>query len=322
MRYVKNNKMKDKKSQEQLQANMHFTHGKTCYNTITMRYFTLSALQKRFSTEEKCLRTIFLRKYPNGVTCKTCKKVTKHFKIRKRPCYSCSICGNHVYPLKGTIFQNTHIALKLWFYAIFLMTSTRAGISAKQVERQLGVNYRTAWRMMHQIRKLMEQASPTELHGTVEIDETYIGGRWRNRRGRWNHGIEGKQAVMGMVERGGSVIMRHVISTGKRALFEQIEKHIPTTEHLMTDDYISYKNLYKLGYKHGVINHSEGKYRKGDIYTQNIEGVWSHLKRGLTGVYRKVSAKHLQKYCEEFAFRYNNRHRPSEMFDVLLSQIS
>lgn len=287
-----------------------------------MRYFTHSDFLKKFSSQSQCLKTILVRKYPYGSICSKCKKVTKHYKLRKRPCYSCSKCGNHLYPLSGTIFEKSRTPLPTWFYAIFLMTSTRAGISAKQLQRQTGVSYKTAWRMSHQIRKLMQQANPTDISGTIEVDEAFIGGRIQNNKRKWYGNQDPKEVVIGMVERGGSVIVRHVVSRGARALLEQIQDYIPVNSHVMTDDYRGYSKLKKLGYKHGVISHSEFKYKIDETYTQNIENFWSHLKRGLTGVYRKVSPKHLQKYCEEFAFRYNHRKNPSQMFDVLISKAS
>ncbi len=286
------------------------------------RYYTLSAFLKQYSSQNKCLKTIFLRKYPNGVTCKKCTKITKHYKLRNRPCYACSQCGTQIYPLAGTIFEKSTTPLPTWFYAIFLMTSTRAGISAKQLQRQTGVTYKTAWRMFHQIRKLMQSANPLGVSGVVEIDETYVGGKAKNNKRKSFGTINDKEVVMGMVERGGNVVVKHIESSGRIALFEQIHFHVKPNSQIMTDELQGYKLLSKYGFQHKFVKHGLYEYRKGDCYTQNIENVWSHFKRGIYGVYRKVSSKHLQKYADEFAFRYNNRHRPSEMFDVLLSQIS
>jgi len=168
----------------------------------------------------------------------------------------------------------------------------------------------------------MQSAAPDQVSGVVEIDETYVGGKAKNRKTKWYEGYVVKEVVMGMVERKGSVIVKHILSSGKRALFEQIEKHVDPNALIMTDELLSYKNLPKHGYKHKFVNHQSYQYRDGDCYTQNIENVWSHFKRGIYGTYRKVSPKYLQEYADEFAFRYNNRHRPSEMFDVLLSQVS
>lgn len=286
--------------------------------------FTISQFLQRFPTDESCLEEIKNTRWPNGlIPCLKCDKETKHYKVTKRTAYACEFCGSHVFPLARTIFDKTTTSLRLWFYAIYLMTQTRSGISAKQLQRELGVTYKTAWRMFKQIRALMADGSGDPLDGEVEVDETFVGGKAKNRKKEWHQGIEEKQKeiLMGMVKRDGKVYIKHIPNTGKWTLLEQIKGHISPKARIYTDDYQGYTQLRYNGYDHNSVNHNAGEYVKGEVHTQNIENVWSHLKRGITGVYRIVSAKYLQAYADEFAFRYNNRHAQGKMFDLLLNQV-
>lgn len=197
------------------------------------------------------------------------------------------------------------------------MAQTRAGISAKQLQRELGVTYKTAWRMFKQIRTLMADTSQMPLSGTVEIDETYIGGKAR--RSEWGPD-KPKQIVMGMVERGGKAYLKHVPNTGKWTLLNQIRANVSPYARVFTDENPGYTHLPKFGYAHQSVNH-QTEYVRGEVHVQNMEGVWSHLKRGIKGVYRFVSKKYLQAYADEYAFRYNHRRESSRMFDLILNQV-
>ncbi len=283
--------------------------------------FTLSQFLDRFPNDTACLEEIKQLRYPNGIDCPKCKKVTPHHKITKRQAYACQWCGNHIYPLAGTVFEKTTTSLKLWFYAIYLMAQTRAGISAKQLQRELGVTYKTAWRMFKQIRMLMSEASDnTPLDGTVEIDETYVGGKYR-KKGAWRGDNEQKQIVMGMVKRGGKAYLRHIPNTGKWTLLKQIQEHVSPQARVFTDEFRGYDCLPKFGYVHDSVKHMADEMVRGEVYTQNIENIWSHLKRGINGVYRVVSKKYLQAYADEYAFRYNHRLVCGGMFDLILREI-
>lgn len=283
--------------------------------------FTISQFLKRFPNDEACIEEIKILRYSDGITCPKCGKITNFYKIKGRTAYSCSLCGTHVYPLAGTIFDKTTTSLRLWFYAIYLMAQTRAGISAKQLQRELGVTYKTAWRMFKQIRMLMDNSKGTPLSGTVEIDETYIGGKGMN-KSRWTQGMGGeeKEVVMGMVERKGKAYLKHIPNTGKWTLLKQIKENVSPQTRVITDEYRSYTQLPKYGYPHDFVNHQE-TYVRGDIHTQNIENIWSNFKRGLRGVYRNVSKKYLQAYADEYAFRYSNRLSTGKMFDLILAQV-
>lgn len=286
--------------------------------------FTISQFLERFSTDEKCLEEIKNTRWSNGlIPCNKCGKETKHYKLENRKAYSCEFCRSQVYPLAGTIFDKTTTPLKLWFYAIYLMTQTRSGISAKQLERELGVTYKTAWRIFKQVRALMADGSGNPLDGVVEVDETFVGGKAKNRKNEWRQSemADQKEILMGMVQRDGKVYIKHIPNTGKWTLLQQIKENISPQARIMTDEWRGYNQLSQYGWEHGSVTHSASQYVKGDIHTQNIENVWSHLKRGITGVYRFVSAKYLQAYADEFAFRYNNRRSKENMFDVLLNQV-
>lgn len=282
--------------------------------------FTLQDFDSRFPDENACIDEIFRLRYPMGVECTSCNKITKYYKLKGRKAYSCEFCRTQIHPLAGTIFEKSTTSLKLWFHGLFLMTQTRSGISAKQLERMLGVTYKTAWRMFKHIRTLMADTDIIPLDGTVEIDETYIGGKPRLHE--FGEGIKDKEIIMGMIKRDGKAILKQIENTGKWALIEQIDKYVSPKARVITDQYAGYRQLRKRGWKHDFVNHNITFFTKGDIHTQNAENVWSHLKRGIYGVYRHVSKKYLQAYADEYAFRYNNRKESESMFDILLSQIS
>lgn len=287
-----------------------------------MNKFTLSEFNKRFPDDDACLEEIKGYRWPQGITCPQCKKITKFYRVTGRTAYACEFCGTHIFPLAGTIFEKTTTSLKSWFFAMYLMTQTRAGISSKQLERMLGVTYKTAWRMAKQIRMLMAETNPTLLTGDVEVDETFVGGKGKSRAYSWTQGIENKEVVMGMVQRDGKAYLKHVPNSGKWTLITQIIRHVDPKAHIITDEFPAYKYLMTYGYTHDSVNHSNRQYVSGKIHTQSIENIWSHLKRGIYGVYRVVSKKYLQAYVDEFAWRYNNRFNSGEMFNNLLKQVA
>ena len=208
---------------------------------------------------------------------------------------------------------------------MFCMIHSKGGISAKELQRQLGCTYKTSWRMLHQIRKLMADNSGEVLKGTVEVDETWVGGN-STRKGKpwWSNWKEIPQTtVMGFVERDGRVRTTVIEDTSKLTFFTQVKKHVDLNARLITDAHTSYRGLKKLGYDHSAINHTYHYVDKEDrtIHTQTIEGFWSQLKRGIIGTYRHVSPQHLQKYCDEFGFRYTHTKRQGEMFGILLGKL-
>lgn len=282
---------------------------------------SLGTFLKKYGTNDKCLEAIFKLRYPNDIYCTICKQNTKFYKISGRQVYQDSF-NHQISPLAGTIFEKSSTPLQYWFYAIFIMAVTRSGVSAKQLQRELGVTYKTAWRMFQQVRKLMAQDNGL-LDGVVEIDETYVGGKGKNRAKVANFNEIPKEIVWGAVERNGKAYLKHIPNTGKWTLIQQVKEHINPKAFLMTDELPAYKRLYEFGFdNHQSVTHSQREYVRGNVYNNNVENIWSHLKRGIYGVYRVVSKKYLQAYVDEYAFRYNNRNNQEKMFETLLKQVA
>ncbi len=289
-----------------------------------------------FMDDATCLDYLVGKLYPEGIFCPKCGKVTKHHRLTNRPAYSCQFCAHHEYPLKGTIFEGSSTSLRLWFQAMYLMASTRCGISAKQLEREIGVSYPTAWRMFKLIRSLLDQDADL-FSGTVEMDTAYIGGRGMWRHGPQRPGSPGpddpyKTPVFGIVQRGtktpdGKKVMRHgkvhakVESHPGKRLRANVYPKVETGSTVYTDEWQAFRQLNDL-YTHGAVDHSKKVYVSGDVHVQTIEGFWSLVKRGISGVYHGVSSKHLQSYLDEYVFRYNNRDATGRgMFDAFLSRV-
>lgn len=282
-----------------------------------MKTYTIKDFEKQFPNDDACLDFLFKARYPEGVTCPKCQKVTNHYRIANRKVYSCEFCGNHISPTAGTIFHKSDTPLKSWFHAMFLMASTKTGISAKQLERELGVTYKTAWRMFTQIRKLMnENVNP--LSGQVEVDETYIGGRKRGKRGR---GASGKSIVMGMVERNGNAIAQVIPNAKSKTLLPMVEARVARENKtiIFTDEFPSYKNVEKLGYGHEIVQHAAKQYVFGSAHVNTVEALWSTIKRGIDGVNHSVSPLYLQSYLDAYVYRYNHRKDETPIFRTLLN---
>lgn len=283
-----------------------------------MEKYTTANFEKDFPTDDACLDWLFSARWPDGVVCGKCQKVTPHYRIQGRPCYSCEFCGEQAYPMSGTIFQDSHLPLRLWFKALGQMAVTRCGISARQLARDLGIRPNTALRMWKQIRSILTDDNQILL-GKVEVDETYIGGKWPGKRGR---GAQGKTIVMGMVERGGTVIAKVVPDVKARTLLPEIDAHILKDAVVYTDDLLSYRSVARMGYVHKTVAHSLGQYVLGkDIHTNSVEGFWSQLKRSIDGTYHHVTPEHLQGYVNEYAFRYSHRKDDQPMFWTMLDQV-
>jgi transposase len=279
--------------------------------------YTLLDFEKQFPNDDVCLEWLKNYLYPDGIFCETCQRITNHYKVTSRKSYSCQFCGHHVHPTADTIYHKSTTPLRLWFYAVYLMSSTRCGISAKQLERELGVTYKTAWRMFKQIRSMLSE-DDMQLSGKVEVDETYVGGKHKGKRGR---GSENKTIVAGAVERKGSVITRVVPNVHAKTLVPFIQEKVLPSSLVFSDELRSYNSLGYIGYEHKRIHHAQKVYVVGDIHTNSIEGFWSLVKGGLRGVYRSVSRKYLQSYFNEYAFRYNRRFNTQPMFVSFLEQV-
>ena len=276
--------------------------------------YSLMEFVREFPDDKACLTYLWTARYaPDGThaTCPDCKveRVFRRYETgQQRQSWTCTACGKHLHPTAGTIFHKSSTALHLWFYAIYLITSTRCGISAKQLERELGVGYKTAWRMFNLIRNSLMAETPAPLSGKVEMDETYFSRSYRlgehpGRSGKSTH----ERVVFGMVERQGKVVARHVAGATLPDVEPHISEHVLPGSMVFTDDAGIYRGLGKRGYPHRRINHAARVYVDGDVHTQTIEGFWSLVKNGIGGVYHSVSAKWLQSYLDEYAWRYNHR---------------
>jgi transposase-like protein len=279
---------------------------------------TLREFLAQYPDDESCLNHIFDVRFSQGYKCPKCGRKAKWYRIQAERAYCCGVCGNHLHPTVGTLFEDSRTSLQSWFLAIYLFTTSRHGVSAMELQRQLGVTYKTAWRMGHQIRKHMAQVDDElPLYGEVEADETYIGGARPGIRGR---GAANKSIVFGMMQRNGQVMTKIVPNVAKKTLQPIIEENVLDGSVVHTDELKSYKGLKKAGYKHKTVNHGAQEYVLNDTHVNNLENFWKHLKGSIRSTHIHVSKKHLHKYTKEFEYRFNSRENPAGMFPALVSQ--
>ncbi|HUC51696.1 MAG TPA: IS1595 family transposase, partial [Xanthobacteraceae bacterium] len=272
--------------------------------------------QKRFPTEDVCLEHLMRTRFGERLTCFKCQKQATYYRVKARRSFECEHCGYQVYPTAGTPFESTRTPLRDWFYVMFLFCASRNGVAAKEVQRQLGVTYKTAWRMCNLIRKYMGYVDGDFPLGgpgkTVEADETFIGGKE-------HHGKSGpgdKAIVFGIVERGGDVLTRHVLGRTQAEVIPHMQQYVKKGSKVYTDDWVGYLALTeRAGFEHESVNHSAKEHVRDDVHTNTIEAFWANVKRGIKGTYVWVSRKHLQTYLREFEYRHNLRQTPYLMFD-------
>ena len=283
-----------------------------------MKPRTIQQFFSKFPDDATCLEHVMKARYGLEGCCPKCERETKFSRVTSQRAYACQWCGWHVYPCVGSPFEASRTSLQLWFYAIYLFTQTRSGVSAKELQRQLGVTYKAAWRMGHEIRKHMAFVDGDDpLSGTVEADETMVGGKRKG--GKRGRGAEGKTIIFGMAERDGD-IMTHVVPDVKRkTLHPIIEENVTPGSTLHTDELRSYKTIDEKGYRHETVNHSAEEYARDDVHVNSLEGFWSRLKLSIRGTHVWVSSQHLSKYASEFEYRYNARKSPDQMLPELLS---
>lgn len=284
--------------------------------------FTLQEFKKKYPDDKACLDRIFQLRYGHLKNCPSCGEVAAWRRVSTRRCYQCRHCYEQFYPTAGTIFERSRVPISYWFYTIWLFTTTRNGVAAKEIERQLGCHYETAWRMGHQIRKLMNKIGEEKLRGFVELDETYVTTGKKEAEVTGNKLVKGEQTpVFGMVQRMGDVVAYVVPSAKKEELYPLIHKHVDKTSHLSTDELKAYVRLPEEGYNHFTVKHSMKQYRVESASTNTIEGYFSQLKRTIKGSHLHVSMKYLQNYVGEVSCRYNNRHEPHLMFENILKNL-
>ena len=281
-----------------------------------------------FPDDDACLQRVMDMRFPNGMAkcdSEDCKgQIRKHHRVSGRTAYACDHCGHHLYPLAGTIFEKSSTHLRIWFQAMYLMGSTRCGISAKQIQRETGVTYKCAWRMFKQIRTLLSE--DLQLEGpTVEMDETYYGGVRKYGAGRPMRGDKKKTPIVGVAQRKGKVLAFATEDIKGSTLLGIMKERVLPQSMVYTDEWVGYdgvKHMPEMGYQHRRIKHSAHVYVKGDVHTNTIEGFWSLVKRGIGGVYHSVSQKYLQTYLNEYSFRYNRRDSGNLIFFAILAKVA
>lgn len=298
-------------------------HGKGAMNLVK--------LIERFGSEDRCREYLEDLRWPDGVTCPRCESKSIS-RVAARNQYDCNSCRYQFSVKVGTVFHDSHLPLWKWFLATYMMIESKKGMSANQLKRTLGISYKTAWYLCHRIRSAMDVADPRLLTGVVEVDESFVGGKMKNRhvndrktrRGnnpRDTHG--GKTMVVGALQRGGIVrfkVERRDATSVVLGAFvaENIDDEEAT---VYTDAHASYRALEKNGFRHEVVDHSADEWVRADVHTNAIESVWSLLKRSIVGSYHQLSAKHLESYLDEIAFRFNNRSNPYLFRDTLIAML-
>jgi transposase-like protein len=283
----------------------------------------------KFKTDDDCMDYIESMRWPGGeIGCVHCGEVGRISKIVRRTnsknqrnrIYQCLACSKQFSATSGTIFNDTHLPLTKWFLAIALICEAKKGISACQLQRHLGVNYRTAWHLAHRIREAMQEGASL-LTGVVEVDETYVGGKVK-RKGKPFVKKDKKDVVIGLIERGGKLRLVPVADAKMSIIEPVIEKHVNPDALLQTDDAAIYHIIGKrrIG-GHRAINHASS-YGVGENHSNTIENAFSLLKRGVYGTYHKVSIKHLGRYCNEFSYRFNRRGEQLSMFNITLKNLA
>ena len=287
------------------------------FHGASMSELDLCTLIEDFGDETKCRAYIERLRWPKGITCPACKS-DKISRIVKRNQFDCDACRYQFSATAGTIFHDTHLPLWKWFLATYLLCESRKGMSANQMKRQLGISYKTAWYLCHRIRAAMLETAETKLGGTVEIDETYVGGKARRWRPR-----SVKSVVIGIRQRNGDLRMIRAKDSKSATVKEIIDANVGGhVEVIMTDESSIYPwalDELKKGV-HKTINHSR-EYAHGDVHTNTVESAFSLLKRGIVGTWHKVSAKHLPAYLDEMCFRFNNRRNDYLIRDTMLKLI-
>lgn len=275
----------------------------------------------QFPSDDACLEHLFNVRFGQGYVCPKCDRAAKWYRLQSEQAYSCQWCGHHIHPMVGSIFEKSRTPLQLWFYAIFLFTTSKHGVSGKELQRQLGVTYKTAWRMAALIREHMaaiDGDAPVGGAGeVVEVDETFYGGvttgmDWRER----------KAVVMGMMERHGDVILKVIPDQRKNTLRKVVHENVEVGSELHTDELQGYqKSFLPTEFTHKTVNHSQGEYATPEgVSTNQIESFFNHLKKSIAGTHTSVSHKHLERYVKEFEYRFNRRMRPEKMLSELLSR--
>ncbi|MGD0277132.1 MAG: IS1595 family transposase [Syntrophales bacterium] len=272
-------------------------------------------LIERYSDDKKCRQYLEALKWQDGIKCPRCGSV-KISRILKRAQFDCDQCRYQFSVTAGSIFHDSHLPLWKWFLAVYLMAESKKGISANQIKRSLKISYKTAWYLCHRIREAMNEVNRSEskLQGTVEVDETYVGGRFDGRRKRARYE---KQPVIGLLQRDGKFEAKTIPTRGVRVLVGMVKDRVDRSATVMTDELPAYRGLDKT-FRHESVNHHNDEWVRGNVYTNGVESAWSLFKRSIVGSYHQVSAKHLDSYLQEFQWRFNGRKNEYLFRDTLM----
>lgn len=288
---------------------------------------TVRQFFERFPNDRACLDHVMEVRYGLRHVCKKCGQDATFHKLKTRQLYSCSRCGHHVHPTAGTVFEDTRTSMQLWFYAIYLFVTTRHGVSGKELQRSLGVTYKTAWRMGHQICLLMAATDGFEtMQGHVEADEAYIGGYREAEPGFTGRSAKNKTIIIGIKERGGRMHAEVIPNVKTNTLQHIITKYVEAGSIVSTDELGSYSLLNAAGYKHGRVKHSRMEYVRHDDdgvkhHVNHVESFWRLFKNSVASTHISVSPKYMDRYLREFTFRSNHRAMQNAMFDLLIGAV-
>jgi transposase-like protein len=276
-------------------------------------------LMEEFDTDSECRAVLENLRWPEGVRCPRCDS-DKIYRAEPRRQFDCASCGYQFSVMSGTIFHDSHLPLPKWFVAIYLMTESKKGISANQMKRTLNVSYKTAWYLCHRIRAAMKDANLEPLRGIIEVDETYVGGKVEG-KGRGYRG--NKTMVLAAIQRDGALRIRVEKRNDRKTLHGFIKDVAhDEAEAIYTDEWPAYRGIEDHNTRHETVNHHQEEWVRADgIHTNTVEGVFSLLKRSIVGSYHHLSARHLNAYLDEMAFRFNNRNNPYLFRDTLLKLI-
>jgi transposase-like protein len=280
---------------------------------------SLTTLMVDYDTDAECRQRLEELRWPKGVTCLRCGS-DKISRITTRKQFDCDACRYRFSVTTGTIFHDSHLPLAKWFMAVLLLCEAKKGFSANQLMRTLGVAKKTAWYLSHRIRAAMAEVHPAPLTGTVECDETYIGGYRRGAMGIGNY-RKNKTMVLAALERGGPIRLSTATTHSKKVIQGFVRHVAPNPKRIMTDELPAYVGLADMDTTHESVNHHQDEWVRGDVHTNSVEGAFGLFKRAIVGSFHQVSRKHLDRYLDEFEFKYNNRKNTHLFRDTLTKMV-